>query len=223
MSRLFTFFEILSHNLAFVCAPPPHNPPQAIRHTCFAYICASIAPLGQYDALRGYCLRQYTALYATAISLRSIRLRHALLPMRAIRAFVHGYFAALNTPCQLRYALNRLFALNPTPYEPYLPSHRPHIIPTYNACAENPPAPRQILKIVEKNWYCSRNIWYLNYYTRNILFHIPQMYHFRYTHQFVCVFIVYKRHSCIMYNGFRISLLNCIFPQFQKHRHLYAS
>ena len=23
MSRLFTFFEILSHNLAFVCAPPP--------------------------------------------------------------------------------------------------------------------------------------------------------------------------------------------------------
>ena len=228
MSRLFTFFEILSHNLAFVCAPPPHNPPQAIRHTCFAYICASIAPLGQYDALRGYCLRQYTALYrphranairapcygyfaalntptpcaiahagntricarlsprwgnttlcaaivcdntprsiariaqtryalhATAISLRSIRLRHALLPMRAIRAFVHGYFAALNTPCQLRYALNRLFALNPTPYEPYLPSHRPHIFPTYSACAENLPAPRQILKIVEKKrlTYC---------------------------------------------------------------------
>ena len=61
--------------------------------------------------------------------------------MRAIRAFVHGYFATLNTPCQLRYALNRLFALNPTPYEPYLPSHRPHIFPTYGACAENLPAP----------------------------------------------------------------------------------
>ena len=133
MSRLFTFFEILSHNLAFVCAPPPHNPPQAIHHTCFAYICASIAPLGQYDALRGYCLRQYTALHATAISLRSIRLRHALLPMRAIRAFVrvyrpagairrsarllsatihralcYGYFAALNTPtpCAIAHAGN---------------------------------------------------------------------------------------------------------------------
>ena len=131
MSRLFTFFEILSHNLAFVCAPPPpHNPPQAIRHTCFAYICASIAPLGQYDALRGYCLRQYTALYATAISLRSIRLRHALLPMRAIRAFVHGYFAALNTPCQLRYALNRLFALNPPLRALFTvppPPHFPHL------------------------------------------------------------------------------------------------
>ena len=81
------------------------------------------------------------ALYATAISLRSIRLRHALLPMRAIRAFVHGYFAALNTPCQLRYALNRLFALNPKPYELFLPSHRLHISPTYSACAENLPAP----------------------------------------------------------------------------------
>ena len=130
MSRLFTFFEILSHNLAFVCAPPPHNPPQAIHHTCFAYICASIAPLGQYDALRGYCLRQYTALYATAISLRSIRLRHALLPMRAIRAFVHGYFAALNTPCQLRYALNRLFALNPPLRALFTvppPPHFPHL------------------------------------------------------------------------------------------------
>ena len=217
MSRLFTFFEILSHNLAFVCAPPPpqsttghtphlfclhlrvYRPAGAIRRSArllsatihralspasrkrdtrsmlrlfrcaqyayamrycpcgqYAHLCASIAPLGQYDALRGYCLRQYTALYATAISLRSIRLRHALLPMRAIRAFVHGYFAALNTPCQLRYALNRLFALNPTPYEPYLPSHRPHIFPTYSACAENLPAPRQILKIVEKKrlTYC---------------------------------------------------------------------
>ena len=96
MSRLFTFFEILSHNLAFVCAPPPpHNPPQAIRHTCFAYICASIAPLGQYDALRGYCLRQYTALYR---------------PHRAnaIRAPCYGYFAALNTPtpCAIAHAGN---------------------------------------------------------------------------------------------------------------------
>ena len=156
MSRLFTFFEILSHNLAFVCAPPPHNPPQAIHHTCFAYICASIAPLGQYDALRGYCLRQYTALHATAISLRSIRLRHALLPMRAIRAFVHGYFAALNTPCQLRYALNRLFALHPKPYELFLPFHRTHIPPTYGACAENLPAPTTNFKIVEKKrlTYC---------------------------------------------------------------------
>ena len=94
MSRLFTFFEILSHNLAFVCAPP-HNPPQAIRHTCFAYICASIAPLGQYDALRGYCLRQYTALYR---------------PHRAnaIRAPCYGYFAALNTPtpCAIAHAGN---------------------------------------------------------------------------------------------------------------------
>ena len=190
MSRLFTFFEILSHNLAFVCAPPPtiHHRPYAtlvlptsarlsprwgnttlcaaivcdntprsmlrlfrcaqyayaMRYCpCgqYAHLCASIAPLGQYDALRGYCLRQYTALYATAISLRSIRLRHALLPMRAIRAFVHGYFAALNTPCQLRYALNRLFALNPTPYELFLPFHRTHIPPTYGACAENLPAP----------------------------------------------------------------------------------
>ena len=96
MSRLFTFFEILSHNLAFVCAPPPpHNPPQAIRHTCFAYICASIAPLGQYDALRGYCLRQYTALY------RPHR-------VNAIRAPCYGYFAALNTPtpCAIAHAGN---------------------------------------------------------------------------------------------------------------------
>ncbi len=193
MSRLFTFFEILSHNLAFVCAPTPptihHRPyttlvlPTSARLSprwgnttlCAAIVCdntpRSIARIAQ---------TRY-ALHATAISLRSIRLRHALLPMRAIRAFVrvyrpagairrsarllsatihralcYGYFAALNTPCQLRYALNRLFALNPTPYEPYLPSHRPHIFPTYSACAENLPAPRQILKIVEKKrlTYC---------------------------------------------------------------------
>ena len=168
MSRLFTFFEILSHNLAFDCAPTAstihHRPyatlvlPTSARLSprwgnttlCAAIVCdntpRSIARIAQ---------TRY-ALHATAISLRSIRLRHALLPMRAIRAFVHGYFATLNTPCQLRYALNRLFALNPTPYEPYLPSHRPHIFPTYSVCAENLPAPRQILKIVEKKrlTYC---------------------------------------------------------------------
>ena len=143
MSRLFTFFEILSHNLAFVCAPPPqsttghtphlfclhlrvYRPAGAIRRSArllsatihralspasrkrdtrsmlrlfrcalyayamrycpcgqYAHLCASIAPLGQYDALRGYCLRQYTAL-------------------------CYGYFAALNTPtpCAIAHAGN---------------------------------------------------------------------------------------------------------------------
>ena len=95
MSRLFTLFEILSHNLAFVCAPT--HPQSTTGHTphFFAYICASIAPLGQYDALRGYCLRQYTALYR---------------PHRAsaIRALCYGYFAALNTPmpCAIAHAGN---------------------------------------------------------------------------------------------------------------------
>ena len=95
MSRLFTFFEILSHNLAFVCAPPPtihHRPyatlvlPTSARLSprwgnttlCAAIVCdntpRSIARIAQ---------TRY-ALHATAISLRSIRLRHALLPMRAI-------------------------------------------------------------------------------------------------------------------------------------------
>ena len=155
MSRLFTFFEILSHNLAFVCAPPPqsttghtphlfclhlrvYRPAGAIRRSArllsatihralspasrkrdtrsmlrlfrcaqyayamrycpcgqYAHLCASIAPLGQYDALRGYCLRQYTALYR---------------PHRAnaIRAPCYGYFAALNTPtpCAIAHAGN---------------------------------------------------------------------------------------------------------------------
>ena len=145
MSRLFTFFEILSHNLAFVCAPTPptiHHRPYttlvlptsarlsprwgnttlcaaivcdntprsmlrlfrcaqyayAMRYCpCgqYAHLCASIAPLGQYDALRGYCLRQYTALYR---------------PHRAnaIRAPCYGYFAALNTPtpCAIAHAGN---------------------------------------------------------------------------------------------------------------------
>ena len=141
MSRLFTFFEILSHNLAFVCAPPPtihHRPyatlvlPTSARLSprwgnttlCAAIVCdntpRSIARIAQ---------TRY-ALHATAISLRSIRLRHALLPMRAIRAFVHGYFAALNTPCQLRYALNRLFALNPPLRALFTvppPPHFPHL------------------------------------------------------------------------------------------------
>ena len=144
MSRLFTFFEILSHNLAFVCAPPPtiHHRPYAtlvlptsarlsprwgnttlcaaivcdntprsmlrlfrcaqyayaMRYCpCgqYAHLCASIAPLGQYDALRGYCLRQYTALY------RPHR-------VNAIRAPCYGYFAALNTPtpCAIAHAGN---------------------------------------------------------------------------------------------------------------------
>ena len=144
MSRLFTFFEILSHNLAFVCAPPPtihHRPyatlvlPTSARLSprwgnttlCAAIVCdntpRSIARIAQ---------TRY-ALHATAISLRSIRLRHALLPMRAIRAFVrvyrpagairrsarllsatihralcYGYFAALNTPtpCAIAHAGN---------------------------------------------------------------------------------------------------------------------
>ena len=155
MSRLFTFFEILSHNLAFVCAPPPqsttghaphlfclhlrvYRPAGAIRRSArllsatihralspasrkrdtrsmlrlfrcaqyayamrycpcgqYAHLCASIAPLGQYDALRGYCLRQYTALY------RPHR-------VNAIRAPCYGYFAALNTPtpCAIAHAGN---------------------------------------------------------------------------------------------------------------------
>ena len=145
MSRLFTFFEILSHNLAFVCAPTPptihHRPyttlvlPTSARLSprwgnttlCAAIVCdntpRSIARIAQ---------TRY-ALHATAISLRSIRLRHALLPMRAIRAFVrvyrpagairrsarllsatihralcYGYFAALNTPtpCAIAHAGN---------------------------------------------------------------------------------------------------------------------
>ena len=140
MSRLFTFFEILSHNLAFVCAPPPtihHRPyatlvlPTSARLSprwgnttlCAAIVCdntpRSIARIAQ---------TRY-ALHATAISLRSIRLRHALLPMRAIRAFVHGYFAALNTPCQLRYALNRLFALKNTTTSPIYRLIAPTISP----------------------------------------------------------------------------------------------
>ena len=153
MSRLFTLFEILSHNLAFVCAPTP--PQSTTGHTphFFAYICASIAPLGQYDALRGYCLRQYTALYR---------------PHRAsaIRALCYGYFAALNTPtpCAIAHAgntricarlfrcaqyaapaplcaqsivraqsiaLRALFTVPPPPHSP----------PTYGTCTENLPAP----------------------------------------------------------------------------------
>ena len=227
MSRLFTFFEILSHNLAFVCAPPPtihHRPyatlvlPTSARLSprwgnttlCAAIVCdntpRSIARIAQ---------TRY-ALHATAISLRSIRLRHALLPMRAIRAFVRvyrpagairrsarllsatihralspasrkrdtrsmlrlfrcaqyayamrycpcGQYAHLCTAISLRSirrassAMRSIDCLHSIPpYEPYLPSHRPHIFPTYSACAENLPAPRQILKIVEKKrlTYC---------------------------------------------------------------------
>ena len=120
MSRLFTFFEILSHNLAFVCAPTPptihHRPyttlvlPTSARLSprwgnttlCAAIVCdntpRSIARIAQ---------TRY-ALHATAISLRSIRLRHALLPMRAIRAPCYGYFTALNTPtpCAIAHAGN---------------------------------------------------------------------------------------------------------------------
>ncbi len=150
MSRLFTFFEILSHNLAFVCAPTPptihHRPyttlvlPTSARLSprwgnttlCAAIVCdntpRSIARIAQ---------TRY-ALHATAISLRSIRLRHALLPMRAIRAPCYGYFTALNTPCQLRYALNRLFALNPPPtspiYSPTAPTFSPLIARAPKTC-----------------------------------------------------------------------------------------
>ena len=225
MSRLFTFFEILSHNLAFVCAPPPHNPPQAIRHTCFAYICASIAPLGQYDALRGYCLRQYTALYrphrasairapcygyfaalytptpcaiahagntricarlsprwgnttlcaaivcdntprsiariaqtryalhATAISLRSIRLRHALLPMRAIAHLCTAIsLRSIRRASSAMRSIDCLHSIQPPTspiYRPTAPTFSPLIARAPKTC----PHPRHFLKIVEKKLY----------------------------------------------------------------------
>ena len=143
MSRLFTFFEILSHNLAFVCAPPPHT----IHHRPYATLvlptsarlsprwgnttlCAAIVCDNTPRSIARIAQTRY-ALHATAISLRSIR--RASSAMRSIDC-LHSI----------------------PPYEPYLPSHRPHIFPTYSACAENLPAPRQILKIVEKKrlTYC---------------------------------------------------------------------
>ena len=130
MSRLFTFFEILSHNLAFVCAPTPPTIHHRPYTTLVLPTSARLSPRWGNTTLCAAIVCDNTALYATAISLRSIRLRHALLPMRAIRAFVHGYFAALNTPCQLRYALNRLFALNPPLRALFTvppPPHFPHL------------------------------------------------------------------------------------------------
>ena len=158
MSRLFTFFEILSHNLAFVCAPTPptihHRPyttlvlPTSARLSprwgnttlCAAIVCDNtprsmlrLFRCAQYAYAMRYCPCGQYAHLCTAISLRSIRLRHALLPMRAIRAFVrvyrpagairrsarllsatihralcYGYFAALNTPtpCAIAHASN---------------------------------------------------------------------------------------------------------------------
>ena len=166
MSRLFTFFEILSHNLAFVCAPPPqsttghtphlfclhlrvYRPAGAIRRSArllSATIHRALSPASrkrdtrsmlrlfrcaQYAYAMRYCPCGQYAHLCTAISLRSIR--RASSAMRSIDC-LHSI----------------------PPYEPYLPSHRPHIFPTYSACAENLPAPRQILKIVEKKrlTYC---------------------------------------------------------------------
>ena len=150
MSRLFTFFEILSHNLAFVCAPTPptihHRPyttlvlPTSARLSprwgnttlCAAIVCDNtprsmlrLFRCAQYAYAMRYCPCGQYAHLCTAISLRSIR--RASSAMRSIDC-LHSI----------------------PPYEPYLPSHRPHIFPTYSACAENLPAPRQILKIVEK-------------------------------------------------------------------------
>ena len=83
MSRLFTFFEILSHNLAFVCAPPPQSTTGHTPHL--------------------FCLHLRVYRPAGAIR-RSARLLSATIH----RALCYGYFAALNTPtpCAIAHAGN---------------------------------------------------------------------------------------------------------------------
>ena len=107
MSRLFTFFEILSHNLAFVCAPTPptihHRPyttlvlPTSARLSprwgnttlCAAIVCDNtprsmlrLFRCAQYAYAMRYCPCGQYAHLCTAISLRSIR--RASSAMRSI-------------------------------------------------------------------------------------------------------------------------------------------
>ena len=153
MSRLFTFFEILSHNLAFVCAPPPtihHRPyatlvlPTSARLSprwgnttlCAAIVCDNtprsmlrLFRCAQYAYAMRYCPCGQYAHLCTAISLRSIR--RASSAMRSIDC-LHSIQPPTSS-----------FYRSTAPTFPPLMAHAP------KTC----PHPRQILKIVDKKLY----------------------------------------------------------------------
>ena len=141
MSRLFTFFEILSHNLAFVCAPTPptihHRPYTTLVLPTSARLsprwgnttlCAAIVCDNTPRSIARIAPTRY-ALHATAISLRSIR--RASSAMRSIDC-LHSIQPPTSS-----------FYRSTAPTFPPLMAHAP------KTC----PHPRQILKIVDKKLY----------------------------------------------------------------------
>ena len=165
MSRLFTFFEILSHNLAFVCAPPP--PQSTTGHTPHLF-CLHLRVYRPAGAIRRSA-RLLSATIHRALSPASrkrdtrsmLRLFRCAQYAYAMRYCPCGQYAHLCTAISLRSirrassamrSIDCLHSIQP-PTSSFYRSTAPTFPPLMAHAPKTCPHPRQILKIVDKKLY----------------------------------------------------------------------
>ena len=162
MSRLFTFFEILSHNLAFVCAPPPTQ--STTGHTPHLF-CLHLRVYRPAGAIRRSA-RLLSATIHRALSPASrkrdtrsmLRLFRCAQYAYAMRYCPCGQYAHLCTAISLRSirrassAMRSIDCLHSiqSPTSSFYRSTAPTFPPLMAHAPKTCPHPRQIWKIVEK-------------------------------------------------------------------------